>query len=90
MAPGAKKRAASDSKDQSKKPGRKPSGKSRSDIVKDAVNRHRQHEKEAGKKDLRAFIMPATKDWLNSLKQVFGVDSLGEVLDKLAEQANKK
>jgi hypothetical protein len=73
-----------------KKTGRPSSGVPRSEAFKVASKASRKNKIDSGKAELKCFVDPQTKEWLASLKAAFGVSSVGEVLDMLAEKETQK
>lgn len=73
-----------------KKRGPKPSGVPRTEVFKKASKTHRSKMISDGKVELKTFVGPGTKEILARLKIAYGLETVGEVIDALAQQVEKK
>lgn len=74
-----------------KRRGPQPNGVPRTEVYKAASKKHRAKKVlEEGLVPLQVYIKPETKVWLNEHKRLLGFNSLGEVIDALAQQDDKK
>jgi hypothetical protein len=77
-------------RDAEPKRGRPSSGIPRGETFKRASKANRAKQLESGKVELKCFVSPETKEWLAAQKGALSFSTVGEVLDLLAQQAEKK
>jgi len=70
--------------------GRKPSGRTRDQIEREATKKHRKKLAENGKLAMQSYVSAETKDLTQKLKEIMELSTVGDVVEILVRQECKR